>query len=139
MLYIYSIQILSILSLNACIGFNTKTGFYQNVKISRRILSSSLNSVKIAVTRELGNNGKLTSLLPDFDCLEIPCIMYGPGPDLNKLVDEILLHDIIVISSPQVNISFEESTVQIIFALNRSLVFLGGRCLSSSLGLCWQT
>ena len=60
-------------------------------------------SAKVALTRELGNNEKLGALLREknIECVEIPCIAFGPGRDLHRLDDAILQCDIIVLSSPQ--------------------------------------
>jgi len=57
---------------------------------------------KVALTRELGKNDKLKSLLPDsVETYELPCIMFDAGRDLNRLQAEMSLHDIIIITSPQ--------------------------------------
>jgi len=60
-------------------------------------------SVDIALTRELGANGKLLKLLPTelYNCIELPCIAFGPGADIELLPTEITKHDIIAITSPQ--------------------------------------
>ena len=58
---------------------------------------------KVALTRELGNNEKLRAILrgKNIECVEIPCIEFGPGKDLHKLGDAMLQCDVIVLSSPQ--------------------------------------
>lgn len=61
----------------------------------------SLQAVKIALTRELGANDALRKLLPDLNCLELPCIAFGPGQDIDKLNKAIPRHDLIAITSPQ--------------------------------------
>jgi len=61
----------------------------------------TLKMIRIALTREKGTNEKLANLLPKFECLELPCIMFAPGADSEKLGDEITKHDIITITSPQ--------------------------------------
>ena len=64
---------------------------------------------KIALTRELGANDKLGALLTNYNCVEIPCIMFINGDDVGKLPDAIKTHDVIVITSPQAAHVFLES------------------------------
>ena len=54
--------------------------------------------VKVALTRELGNNDKLRKLLEEknVECVEIPCIAFGSGEDLGRLSEEVTKCDIIV-------------------------------------------
>jgi uroporphyrinogen-III synthase len=56
---------------------------------------------KIALTRESGANDKMLSLLKKYNCVEIPCISFASGDDVNKLGEAILQHDVIAITSPQ--------------------------------------
>ena len=70
------------------------------VKVSRSS-NSLMMSVKVALTREIGHNNKLGSLLHDCEVLEIPCIEFAAGEDCDKLPSAILEHDLIVITSPQ--------------------------------------
>lgn len=58
-------------------------------------------NVDIALTREAGANDKLIKLLPHLSCVELPCIAFGPGADIDSLEVEILKHDLIAITSPQ--------------------------------------
>jgi uroporphyrinogen-III synthase len=63
--------------------------------------------IKVGLTRELGANDKLLSLLQSLDTskklqlIEIPCIQFSEGPDLDKLSSAITKYDLIVITSPQ--------------------------------------
>ena len=80
---------------------------FRELKTARhlnKIRSTQLNAIKIALTREQGNNDKLASLLSNFECLEIPCIAFGPGKDTDKLESSLLNYDLITVTSPQVNI-----------------------------------
>lgn len=62
-----------------------------------------LSVVKVALTREEGVNEKLAVLLhsTSIECLELPCIMFGPGADTNRLHEELSQHDIVTVTSPQ--------------------------------------
>jgi uroporphyrinogen-III synthase len=60
-----------------------------------------LEAKKIALTREAGNNDKLTELLFGLNCLEIPCIQFFENSDVDRLSSEIKSNDIIVLTSPQ--------------------------------------
>lgn len=55
----------------------------------------------VALTREKGANDKLAALLPGIQWVEIPCIAFEPGPDVNKLENLLTDYDLIVITSPQ--------------------------------------
>ena len=61
------------------------------------------NKIRIALTRESGANDKLANLLSEFTCIEIPCIEFCLGSDLELIQNDIVTksHDIIVITSPQ--------------------------------------
>lgn len=71
----------------------------QFINVSYR--SSRLDAIRIALTREAGANEKLLKLLPDLECVEIPCIQFFDGEDLPKLKTEMLHNDVIIITSPQ--------------------------------------
>lgn len=71
--------------------------------------SRSALYTKIALTREIGANDKLVSLLQSYDTYEIPCIMFADGEDTSKLPDAISKYDIIIITSPQAALVFIES------------------------------
>ena len=79
--------------------------------------SSSLSHLfaKVALTRELGNNEKLGDLLREknIECVEIPCISFCPGLDVDRLGDAMLQCDIIVLSSPQAANVFLDSWAQV--------------------------
>ena len=65
-------------------------------------VNTCLYGGKVALTRELGKNDRLKLLLDkDVETIELPCIMFGDGNDLERLEAEIKLHDIVVITSPQ--------------------------------------
>jgi uroporphyrinogen-III synthase len=53
------------------------------------------------LTRELGANDAIKELLHGLDCIELPCIAFGNGPDTDKLASAIPQYDIISITSPQ--------------------------------------
>lgn len=61
----------------------------------------SSSSIKIALTREKGENNKLWNLLKDLECIEIPCIGFERGQDYDKLASEISKHDTVILTSPQ--------------------------------------
>jgi len=57
---------------------------------------------KVALTREDGANGKLAALLADkCDILELPCIAFADGDDVDQLPAAMTAHDLVVITSPQ--------------------------------------
>lgn len=60
-----------------------------------------LEAIRIALTREAGTNEKLSKLLPDLECVELPCIQFFDGEDLQQLKVEMLSSDVIIITSPQ--------------------------------------
>ena len=64
-------------------------------------LQVSLKAVRIGLTREEGTNDKLSKLLTDLECIEIPCIQFFEGDGVSKLQHEMLKNDIIIITSPQ--------------------------------------
>jgi len=67
-----------------------------------RATSLSMQSLRVALTREAGANDKLLSLLgEEIDYFEIPCIEFDEGEDLDKLAAAIPEYDIIAITSPQ--------------------------------------
>eukprot|EP01041_Mallomonas_annulata_P009038 gene9038-18719_t len=70
-------------------------------RLVRNTQSRVLEMVKIALTREEGTNEKLAAFLTKYECLELPCIMFAPGEDAERLSGDILTHDIIAITSPQ--------------------------------------
>lgn len=55
----------------------------------------------IALTREEGSNDKLRSLLDGYTCVELPCIAFADGDDVDKLPAAILDNDLVIITSPQ--------------------------------------
>ena len=76
---------------------------FHTISKSNKLISLSLKaSPKIALTREAGANQKLNKLLLAYDCYEIPCIQFFEGEDAHILKDELIKHDVIVITSPQV-------------------------------------
>ena len=78
---------------------------FHTISKSNKLISLSLNaSPKIALTREAGTNEKLNKLLVDYDCYEIPCIQFFEGEDAYILKNEMVKHDVIVITSPQVHL-----------------------------------
>ena len=79
--------------------YSFKNSFLKSKLSKNRI--SKLYVVKIALTRELGMNNQLKDLLSDFQCIELPCVGFAPGPDTDSLPKELLKYDIIVITSPQ--------------------------------------
>lgn len=60
-------------------------------------------NIKIALTREDGENGKLASQLSAYSCKEIPCIQFSLTEEASKLPDLLLSNqfDLIVLTSPQ--------------------------------------
>ena len=66
---------------------------------------------RIALTREAGANDKLAALLADigtgagagarWECVEIPCIAFGPGDDSAALPAALGQSDCVVLTSPQ--------------------------------------
>lgn len=67
------------------------------------VLSSCRLFLKVALTREAGSNDKLKEILVgrNIDCVEVPCIAFGPGKDLDRLASAMTSADIIALSSPQ--------------------------------------
>lgn len=64
----------------------------------------SINSnIKIALTREDGENGKLASLLSSYSCQEIPCIEFALTAEAEQLPGLLRsnMFDLIVLTSPQ--------------------------------------
>lgn len=60
--------------------------------------------LKVALTRELGTNDKLSKLLSNnknIQCIELPCIQFFDGDDTDKLKSEIPKNDVIILTSPQ--------------------------------------
>lgn len=66
----------------------------------RRANRLTMSSV-VALTRELGENDKLRKLLVGINCIEIPCIQFTAGEDIGKLGENILSHDLVILTSPQ--------------------------------------
>jgi len=61
-------------------------------------------SLKVALTRELGTNDKLSKLLSNnknIQCIELPCIQFFDGDDTDKVKSEIPKNDVIILTSPQ--------------------------------------
>lgn len=67
----------------------------------------------IALTREEGTNESLRKLLSGLNCIELPCIAFGPGEDIDKLSEAIMKNDIICITSPQAAQVFLSSWISI--------------------------
>ena len=118
--YLWYFYIISVTSYKSYLNiFNKLTSLYQS---------------KVALTREAGTNDKLKYLLErrGVDCIEIPCISFEKGQDINFL-NEVLysqLFDIIAISSPQVlhvnlSILFKFKYSRINYFLVLDLVLLG--------------
>ena len=60
--------------------------------------------MKVALTREEGNNDKMMKILKSnckLDLIELPCIAFDVGPDVDKLASSLTVNDLIVITSPQ--------------------------------------
>lgn len=58
----------------------------------------------MALTREEGNNNKLVKILSSnskLKLIELPCIAFGTGPDIDKLSKYMTNSDLIIITSPQ--------------------------------------
>jgi uroporphyrinogen-III synthase len=62
----------------------------------------------VALTREAGANDKLAALLPasEVECVEIPCIAFGPGEDSPSLSAALTKYDSIILTSPQAAVVF---------------------------------
>lgn len=61
-------------------------------------------SLKVALTRELGTNDKLQKLLcenKNIECIELPCIQFFDGDDVEKVKSEIPKNDVVILTSPQ--------------------------------------
>ena len=88
-----------------CYLFSSFAYKSRNFPLNRRIkaYSNSRLFLKVALTRELGSNYKLKEILEEknIDCVEVPCIAFGPGKDINQLNSAMKSTDVIVISSPQ--------------------------------------
>ena len=74
-----------------------KIGAKQSVMVSSVLTAAP----KVALTRELGNNDKMKALLSDVSCIELPCIMFAEGLDYTRLTSEMVLCDVICVTSPQ--------------------------------------
>jgi uroporphyrinogen-III synthase len=100
LLYFFAHHFPSIISLH-----NVKK--YKVTKNKFRSLCKMQSTV--ALTRELGANDKLKSLLHGVECIEIPCIQFAVGEDIEKLGNAIISHDIVIITSPQASSIFIQS------------------------------
>ena len=72
--------------------------------------------VKVALTREEGNNEKLVKILVSnskLKLIELPCIAFGTGPDIDKLSQYMTKNDLIIITSPQAASVFIDQWVSI--------------------------
>jgi uroporphyrinogen-III synthase len=81
-------------------------------QVSRSVLSSfriskqgfqlfAENRWKVALTRETGANDKLAALLPEFDCIELPCLQFEDTDEAKLVGSALTSHDLIVVTSPQ--------------------------------------
>ncbi len=92
-----------------CVHFSRS--FLVHIRSSLQKSPTKLNSsessdilkkrLKVALTREKGANDKMKLLLPDLDCVELPCIQFAEGPDLSHLPTAIRNSDLIIVTSPQ--------------------------------------
>lgn len=55
----------------------------------------------VALTRENGANDKLMNLLSGENCVELPCIAFASGEDMDKLPKALDEYDLVVLTSPQ--------------------------------------
>jgi len=82
---------------------------------SRGTAAPSTRPKRIALTREAGANDKLATLLSpvqkqqQWECVEIPCIAFGPGADTPALPTALTNCDVVVLTSPQAANVFLES------------------------------
>lgn len=65
--------------------------------------------MRVAVTREEGQNNALLERLSGLNCFEIPCITSVPVESANELADVILEHDYVLITSPHAAMVFNEA------------------------------
>ncbi len=96
-----------------CMGFACLTGLrYPRTSSSRIFYGLSIalyaRRLKVALTREEGTNDKLAVLLPNFDCIELPCLAFEKMDATLQLDSAIKAHDAVVLTSPQsVNVFLE--------------------------------
>lgn len=57
--------------------------------------------IKVALTRETGANDKLAALLPEFECVELPCLAFETTPGASRIGSELAVHDAVILTSPQ--------------------------------------
>eukprot|EP00981_Chlorochromonas_danica_P003180 scaffold633_cov288-Ochromonas_danica.AAC.15 len=57
--------------------------------------------IKVALTREAGANDKLAALLPEFECVELPCLTFETTPEASRIGPELAAHDAVILTSPQ--------------------------------------
>jgi uroporphyrinogen-III synthase len=102
MLKIIFLCVVMVVSLENVISFQRV--IHSQQKICFALMRASENK-KVALTRELGKNDKLKKMIDgsrhEYECVELPCVMFAPGKDLNRLGTELKPHDTIVITSPQ--------------------------------------
>ena len=55
----------------------------------------------VALTRELGANTKLSAMLSNLDCVEIPCIQCSPCMEKSVFESGLNENDVVVLTSPQ--------------------------------------
>lgn len=67
------------------------------------------HGVRIALTREKGNNDVIKSSLSDFDCIEIPCISFRRIDNIKEFKSLLSSHDYVLITSPQAATIFSSS------------------------------
>jgi uroporphyrinogen-III synthase len=80
------------------------TSAFQRAKLPKngRFIVKAVHSCRVALTREAGANEKLRRMLEgSVNCVELPCIDFGPGPDASRLSTEITRHDLVILSSPK--------------------------------------
>lgn len=84
-------------------GILRSTARNGNLILSAATSSIKANVIRVALTRELGENSKLQNLLLGVECAEIPCIQFALTEEAMQLKSEIedCKHDLISLTSPQ--------------------------------------
>lgn len=110
---VFAVVLLGILILTPGFFLHSKSLHITFVEVSTnlgaRAKFSMALSKSVAFTRELGANKKIIEMLPECNCVELPCIMFEEGPDIPELEKAIPDHDLIVITSPQAAKVFVDS------------------------------
>jgi uroporphyrinogen-III synthase len=66
-------------------------------------MCSKNNPIGVALTREFGENSKLSELLkhqPTINCLELPCIEFSSLPEADRLSINTHIYDVVIVTSP---------------------------------------